>query len=346
MKIDSYNLKLSGKSEKLNWSSVWSSVSNDVQKVKISNGEKQSLTMSANATINTADKSLNVSLSSNLFYSHVDVTEFTIQGQKRGKWNEIDPLVLGLNGKLADVDKKEKFDFDLDGDGAKDRLALLEDGNGFLALDKNNNGTIDDGSELFGAKSGDGFADLAMYDDTKDGVIDENDKIFSKLKVWLKNTGASSLVSLDDVRVGALIVESVSSKFDIKDGTDTLAKLQKTGLAVMEDGSGNWLSHVDFTVGEALDGTEATQNDEKISAMSDLKALSDNTKLNPSGNSDSSSSSNSEDALIEKLKKQLQEIEAKLRRTDSESEKVKLEGEKTALTARILQIEKRASGLA
>ena len=52
------------------------------------------------------------------------------------------------------------------------------------------------------------------------------------------------------------------------------------------------------------------------------------------------------ETIAEKLKKQLQEIEAKLRRTDNESEKVKLEGEKTALTARILQIEKRASGLA
>ena len=339
MKIDSYNLKLSGKSEKLNWSSVWSSVSNDVQKVKITNGEKQSLTMSANATVNTADKSLNVNLSSNLFYSHVDVTEFTIQGQKRGKWYEMDPLVLGLNGKLADVNKKEKFDFDLNGDGTKERMALLEEGSGFLALDKNNNGEIDNGSELFGAQSGDGFADLSLYDDTKDGVIDESDQIFSKLKVWLKNAGGGSIVSLSDVRVGALIAENVSSKFDLKEDGETLAKLRSTGLAVMEDGSGNWLSHVDFTVTEST-GEGSADNGETVSTMTDLKALTDKTKLNPS---DSNQTSNSEDALIEKLKKQLQEIEAKLRRTDNEGEKVKLEGEKTALTARILQIEKRAS---
>jgi molecular chaperone GrpE (heat shock protein) len=107
----------------------------------------------------------------------------------------------------------------------------------------------------------------------------------------------------------------------------------------MEDGSGNWLSHVDFTVTEST-GEGSADNGETVSTMTDLKALTDKTKLNPS---DSNQTSNSEDALIEKLKKQLQEIEAKLRRTDNEGEKVKLEGEKTALTARILQIEKRAS---
>ena len=144
---------------------------------------------------------------------------------------------------------------------------------------------------------------------------------------------------MSDVRVGALIVENVSSKFDLKEDGETLAKLRSTGLAVMEDGSGNWLSHVDFTVMEST-GEGSSDNGETVSAMTDLKALTDKTKLNPS---DSNQTSNSEDALIEKLKKQLQEIEAKLRRTDNEGEKVKLEGEKTALTARILQIEKRAS---
>ena len=187
---------------------------------------------------------------------------------------------------------------------------MLNMGAGKLA--KQYKTTKDNGSELFGAQSGDGFADLALYDDTKDGIIDENDTIFSKLKVWLKNAGGGSIVSLSDVRVGALIVEGVSSKFDIKNDGETLAKLQKTGLAVMEDGSGNWLSHVDFIVTEST-GEGNADNGETVSAMTDLKALTDKTKLNPSG---SSQTSNSEDALIEKLKKQLQEIEAKLRRTD------------------------------
>lgn len=58
----------------------------------------------------------------------------------------------------------QKFYFDLDADGTADRISMLKSGSGFLALDKNGNGKIDDGSELFGTQSGDGFADLEEYD--------------------------------------------------------------------------------------------------------------------------------------------------------------------------------------
>lgn len=42
-----------------------------------------------------------------------------------------------------------------------------------LSLDQNGNGEIDNGTELFGTKSGDGFADLARYDLDYNGWIDE-----------------------------------------------------------------------------------------------------------------------------------------------------------------------------
>ena len=54
----------------------------------------------------------------------------------------------------------------------------------FLALDLNGDGRINNGSELFGALSGNGFADLAQYDSDANGWIDENDEIFQRLKVW------------------------------------------------------------------------------------------------------------------------------------------------------------------
>ena len=55
---------------------------------------------------------------------------------------------------------------------------MLGSGSGFLALDKNGNGKIDDGSELFGTKSGDGFADLAEYDSDGNGWIDEKGRVY------------------------------------------------------------------------------------------------------------------------------------------------------------------------
>lgn len=56
----------------------------------------------------------------------------------------------------------------------------------FLVLDKNSNGVVDDGSELFGDRDGfqNGFDNLTSYDLNKDGVIDKKDHIFSKLKLW------------------------------------------------------------------------------------------------------------------------------------------------------------------
>ena len=70
-----------------------------------------------------------------------------------------DPLVLNFEGNVAGLSDM-KFKFDLDCDGTEDEISTLASGNGFLALDLNNDGRINDGSELFGSKSGDGFADL------------------------------------------------------------------------------------------------------------------------------------------------------------------------------------------
>lgn len=56
----------------------------------------------------------------------------------------------------------------------------------FLAMDTLNDGKIESGRDLFGDINGyeNGFANLAFYDDNKDGVIDAKDKIFSKLLLW------------------------------------------------------------------------------------------------------------------------------------------------------------------
>lgn len=74
-----------------------------------------------------------------------------------------DPLVINLDGNIAGL-SDQKFMFDIDADGEEESISYLQGGSGYLALDKNGDGVINDGSELFGTKSGDGFADLAEYD--------------------------------------------------------------------------------------------------------------------------------------------------------------------------------------
>jgi hypothetical protein len=159
-----------------------------------------------------------------------------------GKEKSIDPLVINYDGNSNPFDNMSslKFEFDLDSDGTNELIPLLKRGAGFLALDKNENGEIDNGSELFGTKSGDGFADLAKYDSDGNDFIDESDEVFNRLKVWTKDdSGDAKLVSLIDLNVGAIYLGDVQSGFKYQDSIDSTSAVQKSnGIFIKEDGSG------------------------------------------------------------------------------------------------------------
>lgn len=162
-----------------------------------------------------------------------------------------DPLVINMDTGAARI-SDQKFLFDIDCDGVQDEISSLQKGSGFLALDKNGDGIINDGSELFGTQSGDGFADLAAYDSDGNGWIDENDAIFSKLKVWTKDSeGNDTLLSLKEADVGAIFLGNVSTGFDLKneETNDTNARIQSTGIFLHEStGEAGTIQHVDFAV--------------------------------------------------------------------------------------------------
>ena len=118
-----------------------------------------------------------------------------------------DPLVINLEGNVAQV-SDHTFFFDIDCDGVEDEISKLISGSGFLALDQNGDGIINDGSELFGTQSGNGFADLAKFDSDGNGFIDENDEIFDRLKIWcMAENGQPHLYSLKEQGVGAIGLE-------------------------------------------------------------------------------------------------------------------------------------------
>ncbi|HZO29355.1 MAG TPA: VCBS repeat-containing protein [Chloroflexota bacterium] len=148
-----------------------------------------------------------------------------------------DPLVINVGGTAAQLTDK-KFAFDIDADGTKDQVSWVQPGSGFLALDKNGNGTIDDGSELFGAQTGNGFAELAAYDD-KNGWIDEADAVYGKLQVWSKSGTTDRLASLKERNVGAIGLGQLATPFELKDANNQLqGVVRSSGIYVKEDGSG------------------------------------------------------------------------------------------------------------
>ncbi len=119
---------------------------------------------------------------------HVEFTGVLAQGQLQ----QSDPLVLDLGD--DGVQLSSAFDgeaFDINADGKTDRTAFVRGNDAYLALDRDGNGAIDDGRELFGDQHGarNGFEELARFDDNRDGLIDRTDSVFERLRLLYDRNG-------------------------------------------------------------------------------------------------------------------------------------------------------------
>ncbi|MBQ8117099.1 MAG: hypothetical protein IJ147_03480 [Lachnospiraceae bacterium] len=159
-----------------------------------------------------------------------------------------DPLVINLDTDVARL-SDQKFYFDLDADGEEDEISMLGSGSGYLALDANGDGTVNDGSELFGTRSGNGFADLARYDEDGNGWIDENDAVWSKLKIWTKDEqGRDVLYRLAEKGVGAICLQNAGTDFTLQGANgQTNGAIRNTGVFLYENGNVGTIQHVDVT---------------------------------------------------------------------------------------------------
>ena len=161
----------------------------------------------------------------------------------------LDPLVVQLSGNPVCI-SDQKFHFDLDSDGVEEDVTNLMSGSAFLALDKNGDGTINDGSELFGTKSGNGFADLMEYDFDGNGWIDEADEIFDKLRVFsVSSDGTKNMVSIKETGIGAINLGSVAGDFSVKDMENrTQGVIRRSGFFLYEDGRPGMMHQIDLAV--------------------------------------------------------------------------------------------------
>ncbi len=134
-------------------------------------------------------------------------------------------------------------------DGELNEMVFPAQGSGFLALDKDKDGKINDGSELFGPSTGNGFAELAQYDQDGNGWIDARDDVFSELQIWSKGPdGEDRLVGLGKAGIGAIYLGSIQSDFMIKEaGYQDLAQVKKTGIYVLADGAVGSIQEMNFS---------------------------------------------------------------------------------------------------
>lgn len=169
-------------------------------------------------------------------------------GQYAGFAVRTDPLILNLQGGMAQL-TDTAFDFDLDGDGRTDSIAMATGGSGFIAFDRNGDGKINDGSELFGTRTGDGFAELAQYDDDGNGFIDEADAIYSQLKFWSRDEkGNDRLLSLADAGVAAIGLEKANTPLQLRGlSGQEQGLIRSTGFFVGIQGEIGSVQQVDLT---------------------------------------------------------------------------------------------------
>jgi hypothetical protein len=158
--------------------------------------------------------------------------------------------------------------FDIDNDGVKESTAWAGEDDGLLALDENNDGVINNQSELFGDTETltDGFNKLASFDDNNDGRIDQNDYVFEQLVVW-QDSNQDGISDKDEMHsLEDLGIESISINAETHDD-----------LYVQD----NWISHTstytktDGTSYDVFDAWFQYDDNQSISQNEDFSFAND-----------------------------------------------------------------------
>src|SRR5690554_1061009 len=197
-----------------------------------------------------------------------------------------DPIILDLDGNgLQTVGLTSNIYFDHNGDGILSKTGWVGEGDALLVWDRNANGLIDNGAELFGdftplpdgTLAPNGFAALSALDLNGDGILDASDPAFAELKLWIDSdqngvTGEGELMSLADAGIASLNL-----------GSTLKNQKQSNGNTLAREGSFTRTDGTESAMGEfhlAID-TFDTQFAEQIEVPEELRGL---PMMNGSGN--------------------------------------------------------------
>ena len=209
--------------------------------------ESEQTAFTAKGIVNTTDgKAISFSLNINMSREYIEQSRTSL---RLGDAKTTDPLTLNFNGTAAQL-SDSKFSFDLNADGQLDQVSFVGSGSGFLALDKNGDGVINDGSELFGPATGNGFTELADFDLDANNWIDENDQVYQSLSIWTKDeAGKDNLSSLKQSGVGAIYLGETSTPFDLRNEKNQLdGQVKSSGIYINENGSVGTVQQIDLAV--------------------------------------------------------------------------------------------------
>jgi Ca2+-binding EF-hand superfamily protein len=139
------------------------------------------------------------------------------------------PIVLDLNGDgVKTLSVSEGVKFDLFDNGKKVNTGWVSSGDGLLVLDRNHDGIVNTGAELFGTstqlsdgtRASDGYTALREFDANNDGLINRDDAVFADLRVWIDGNSdgvsdAGETKSLDSLGISSInLTGSVGNSID------------------------------------------------------------------------------------------------------------------------------------
>ena len=189
-----------------------------------------------------------------------------------------DPIILDLAGDgLETVGLASNIHFDHNGDGVLTKTGWVGANDALLVWDRNANGSIDTGAELFGdftplpngTLAPNGFAALAALDSNGDGILDAADPAFAELKLWRDTdqngvTGEGELISLTDAGIVSLNLAHSLKNQSLANG-NTLAR---EGHFTRADGSTSAMGEFHLAV-----DTFDTRFAEQIAVPEELRQL-------------------------------------------------------------------------
>ncbi|WP_344804195.1 hypothetical protein, partial [Allohahella marinimesophila] len=193
-----------------------------------------------------------------------------------------DPLVLDLDGDgIETIAVDPQTLFDQNSDGIRTGTGWVNSDDGVLVLDRNSNGTIDNGGELFGDQTvkadgtvaTDGFDALADMDSNGDNIVDASDAAFADLRVWrdLNQDGisqADELFTLEQAGVASISVEAV----DHADTATAGGMTTHTGSFTRTDGTTGTAANLDLdSNGFYREFTDVVEVPAEIAALPDMQ---------------------------------------------------------------------------
>ncbi|MDD4883201.1 MAG: hypothetical protein PHF22_01975, partial [Sulfuricurvum sp.] len=191
------------------------------------------------------------------------------------------PLILDLNGDgvTSTFISETSTYFDLDNDGVRQRTGWVQSTDALLVFDKNQDGVINNGTELFGnntilkngTKAANGFEALKEYDENKDGLIDNRDNIYNTLQLW-QDTNSDGVTDTGELHsLSELGVASINLDYATTDDYEEQNRIFQTSTFTTTEGTTQSINDVWFMTESRDTVKESVTLSDSVAALPDYR---------------------------------------------------------------------------